>query len=252
MNALLRAEALKLRTLRTPWALLGLLVVISAGLISLVGILSGTRGNPSLSRGNLPDLLSVPAMLTCGIVLVLAILSSAGEFRTGTISGSLLVTPRRERFLAGKVVAAALLGLIFAATALLATYAATVVVVVARDLPVDLVSPAAAETALGMAIAAGLMGAAGAALGTAVRSQTIAVVAALVWWFVLEGVIPSLVSEPELAKYLPIAALGSLAHAGSPTASGAFGPAAGALLLTGYVAALALAGTAMLRRRDVN
>jgi hypothetical protein len=191
-------------------------------------------------------------MLTCGIVLVLSILSSAGEFRTGTISGSLLVTPRREVFLAGKVVGAALLGVVFAATALISTYAATVVVVLARDLPVDLMSLAAVQTALGITVAAGLMGAAGAALGMAVRSQTIAVVAALVWWFVLEGVIPGLVSEPELAKYLPIAALGSLAHAGSPTASGAFGPAIGVLLLTAYVAALALAATAMLRRRDVH
>jgi ABC-type transport system involved in multi-copper enzyme maturation permease subunit len=252
MNALLRAEAVKLRTLRTPWALLGLVVVISGGLISLVGILSGTRGNPSLHRGDLPDLLSVPAMLTCGIVLVLAILSSAGEFRTGTISGSLLITPRRERFLAGKLVAAALLGLIFAATTLVTTYTATVVVVLARDLPVDLASAAGIQAALGIAAAAGLIGTAGAALGMTVRNQTVAVVAALVWWFVLEGVIPSLLREPELARYLPIAALGSLAHAGSPTPIEGFGPATGALLLTGYVAVLALAAIATLRRRDVH
>jgi ABC-2 type transport system permease protein len=217
MNALLRAEAIKLRTLRSTWAMLLLVVTLAAGMISLVGTLSGTRGNPSLGPDNLRDLLAVPAMLTCGIVLVLSILTTAGEYRTGAINGSLLVTPRREWFLAGKFAAAALLGATLAAAAAVTAYAATVVVVVARDLPVDLVTTDAALTTLGMVATTALFGVAGAGLGAFVRSQTVAVVTALVWWFVIESVIPDLLQEPAMAKYLPIAAASTLIHASGPT-----------------------------------
>ena len=58
MNALIRAEAIKLRTLRSTWAMLLLLIVLSAGLISLVGALSGTHGNPALGPDDLRDLLA--------------------------------------------------------------------------------------------------------------------------------------------------------------------------------------------------
>jgi len=252
MNALIRAEAIKLRTLRSTWAMLLLLFAVSAGLISLIGALSGTRGNPALGPDNLRDLLAVPAMLTCGVVLVLSILSTAGEYRTGAINGSLLVTPRRERFIAAKFSAAALLGVAMAVTSAVTAYAATVAFVVARDLPVDLATTDAALTMVGMALAAALFGVAGAALGALVHNQTVAVVAALVWWFVIESVLPDLLQQPGMAKFLPMAAAGTLVHAGGPAAAGAVGPTSGALLLAGYVAAIALAGTAMLRRRDVS
>jgi ABC-2 type transport system permease protein len=251
MNGLIRAEAIKLRTLRSTWAMLLLLVAVSAGLISLVGALSGTHGNPALRSDNLRDLLAVPAMLTCGVVLVLSIVSTAGEYRTGAINGSLLVTPQRERFIAAKFAAAALLGVAMTVSAAVTAYGAAVAFVAARDLPVDLATTDAALTVVGTSLAAALFGVAGAGLGALVRNQTVAVVAALVWWFVIESVLPDLLQQPELAKYLPIAAAGTLVHAGSPTA-GAVGPGMGALLLVGYVAAIALAGTAMLRRRDVN
>ena len=252
MNAILRAEAIKMRSLRSTWASLLLVVAVAAGLISLVGILSGTHRNPSLGPDDLRDLLAAPALLTCGVVLVLSILTTAGEYRTGAINGSLLVTPHRERFIAGKLVTAALLGVALAATAMATAYLATVVVVVARDLPVDLVTTDAAVTCLGILLVAALFGVAGSGVGTLVRNQAVAVTAALAWWFVIENAIPGLLHVPEMARYLPLAAARTLVQAGSPSEPNGLGSASAALLLTGYVAAISLGAAAMLRRRDVN
>jgi hypothetical protein len=74
-------------------------------------------------------------------------------------------------------------------------------VVLVRDLRVDLLSTDAALTTVATRMAVGLFAVAGAALGALVRSQTVAIAGALVWWFVLEGLIPDLIREPGIGNY---------------------------------------------------
>ncbi len=251
MTALLRAELIKYRGLRLTWVMLTVATVLSGGVLAAVAIVAGSHGSTPLGRDDLRGLLAVPGLLVAGIVFVLAVLSSAGEYRHHTITASLLVTPQRARFLAGKYAAAALVGSAFAAVALVASYGATVTVVLTKDLPVDLVNGDAVVTAVGLTIAVGLFGLAGAALGAMVRNEALAITAALAWWFVLEGLIPRVLREPGMAKYLPAAAARALVQAGMPVVDGAVAAATGGLLFAVYVAVIAVPAMLVAERRDV-
>jgi ABC-2 type transport system permease protein len=251
MTALLRAELLKYLGLRLTWVLLAVGTVVAGGLSTAIAMVAGSHGSAPLGHDDLRGLLAVPGLLVAGIVFVLAVLSSAGEYRHHTITGSLLVTPRRSRFLTGKYAAAALIGSAFAAVALVASYCATVTVVRAKGLPVDLFNGDAAVTAVGLTIAAGLFGLAGAGLGALVRSEALAITTALAWWFVIEQLVPRALREPGLAKYLPGAASKALVQAGVPVMDGTVAAATGGLLFAAYVAAIAVPALLVTERRDV-
>ena len=251
MTALLRAELIKHLGLRLTWVLLAVATVVAGGLSTAIGIVAGSHGSAPLGHDDLRGLLAVPGLLVAGIVFILAVLSSAGEYRHHTITGALLVTPRRGRFLAGKYAAAALVGSAFATLALVASYGATVTVVRAKGLPVDLFNGDAAVTAVGLTIAAGLFGLAGAGLGALVRSEALAITTALAWWFVIEGLVPRALREPGLAKYLPGAASKALLQAGVPVADGTVAATTGGLLFAAYVAAIAVPAMLVTERRDV-
>ncbi|MFI7068116.1 hypothetical protein ACIBL3_44500 [Kribbella sp. NPDC050124] len=70
----------------------------------------------------------------------------------------------------------------------------------AKDLSVDLLTGDAAITGLGVTIAAALFASAGAGLGALVRSEALAIIAAVAWWFVIEGLLPRALREPGLAS----------------------------------------------------
>ena len=247
MTALLRAELIKHRGLRLTWVMLTIAITLSAGLTTAIAIVAGSHGSAPLGRDDLRGLVSIPGLLVAGIVFVLGVLSSAGEYRHHTITASLLVTPRRGHFLAGKYAAAAVVGAAFAAVTLIASYVATAIVVLAKDLPVDLLTGDAAVTGLGVTIAAALFAVAGAGLGALVRSE-VALITAVAWWFVIEGLLPRALREPGLAKYLPAAASRALIQAGVPVVDGTVAAATGGLLLAAYVAAIAAPAVLLTKR----
>jgi ABC-2 type transport system permease protein len=251
MTAPFRAELIKHFGLRLTWILLTVAITLSAGLTAAIAIVAGSHGSAPLGREDLRGLLAVPGMLVAGIAFVLGVLSSAGEYRHHTVTASLLVTPRRARFLAGKYAAAAAVGTTFAGITLIASYVATATVVLAKDLPVDLLTGDAAVTALGVAITSGLFGLAGAGLGALVRSEALAIIAAVAWWFVIEGLLPHVLREPGLAKYLPGAASRALVQAGVPVEDATLAAATSGLLVAAYVAAIAVPALLVTEHRDV-
>jgi ABC-2 type transport system permease protein len=115
--------------------MLAIAIILSAGLTTAIAIVAGSHGSAPLGREDLRGVLAVPGLLVAGIVFVLGVLSSAGEYRHHTITASLLVTPRRGHFLAGKYVAAAVVGTAFAGVTLIASYVATAIVVLTRTCP---------------------------------------------------------------------------------------------------------------------
>jgi hypothetical protein len=251
MTALLRAELTKHLGLRLTWVMLTLTTLLAAGLTAAISIVAGSHGSAPLGRDDLRGVLAVPGLLVAGIVFVLGVVSSAGEYRHDTITSSLLVTPRRCRFMAGKYAAVTVIGCVFAAVALAASYGATATVVLAKDLPVDLLTGDAAVTAVGFTAVASLFALAGAGLGALVRNEALAITAALAWWFVIEGLVPRALREPGMAKYLPGAASRALVQAGMPVADGAVAAATGGLLLAAYVAIVAASAVLITERRDV-
>ena len=116
MTNLLLAEALKLRTTRTMWALLGATVAVSA-LAVATAVVVGSDTNLDLeSARGAREIMNVTANGAI-FVLVLGVILSAGEFRMGTATDTFLTTPRRWRVVAAKLVTAGAVGLVFGALA---------------------------------------------------------------------------------------------------------------------------------------
>lgn len=244
MRRALTAEAYKLGTTRSNAG-------IAVGMIGLIAlaVLVHAYGLPVAEladrEGQRNVLVEVGINLGMLFAALLGALTITGEYRTGTIRPTLLVTPHRETVIAAKTATAlpagALMGLLAAATAL----AAGAVGFSLRDIGVELTAGDGAWLILGGATGGALWAVVGLGVGAVIRNQVPAVVALLVWLLFVENVLAEL---PEVHHLLPGAAaraLGGLDREGLPT------PAAGALLLVGYAVVAAGVGLVATRRRDV-
>jgi hypothetical protein len=246
VTALLAAELLKVRTVRSTWGY-ALAVLALAGLVT-----AGTIGSESDERRSEPsfqgDLLldgSAPATV---VALLLGIILVTNEFRHGTITPSLLVTPRRARLLSAKLLAGAAAGAALAAIAIAVIAVTAAIWLGILDVPIEL-GTAAKAAGRGL-VAAAVAGVLGAAVGGAVHAQVAALVGALVWIFVAEPlvwVLLGLLDVGGAADYAPTAVLFTIA--GTEEDALSFPAAVGMTLVwAALAAAIAFYRTA---RRDI-
>jgi ABC-2 type transport system permease protein len=263
MTMLIRAELLKLRTTRLTYGLLA----TAAGLTILFSILEASRAG-STKTGVAPlytasGLQSVIAGGTWALILaaILGVTVSSGEFRHSTATLTYLATPHRSRVLAAKAIAAACAGVVFGLVAYLIAAGVGLIFVAERGYHVPLSDGTLARYGAGHLVAAALMAAVGAAVGSLVRSQLAAVIGVFAWAIVIESLLGDLFNSVQ--PYLPYTAAGTLA--GAALGGGAFGPAHGAAttatalpfaaataLLIGVAAALSLLAARITVPRDVS
>jgi ABC-2 type transport system permease protein len=247
MHTLIRAEVLKLRTVRGPW------LVLAAGPLLVIAGISGLV----ISGGNLhdPDT-QAKALAHVGLASIFAlafgILAVAGEYRHKTITDTYLSTPGRGRVIGAKLV-------VYAAFGVLAALASTVVGlgVAAAWWSGKGASFGWGDTAMWTTIGGGVawnaaFAAMGVGVGALIRSLTGAIAAALVWIALVEGIVGQLIGN--LARWLPFAAGQALgAGGGSGVLPGTLLPRWGAaFVLAAYTAAFAVAAVTTTIRRDVS
>jgi ABC-2 type transport system permease protein len=246
MTRLVRAELAKLRTTRTVYGVAAALAAFAA--LTVAANVTDRQGAPPLTAGSLAPIVGAPATLLSGAALLLGILAMAGEFRHHTITQTFLVTPDRGRVVGAKLLAAALAGTALAAATLAVTTAVAVTWLTAKGVAVSLLDADLGRVLAGTMLAAGLCGLAGVGLGALVRNQVAALVGALLWAAVVEGLLLNLLHAPGLARWLPSAAAAALTSPG-----GEHLPRwGGGLLFAAYGLAFALAGTRFVVRRDVS
>lgn len=245
MTALLRAEVLKLRTTRAIYGYLLLLVVLS-------GIAAAAQAtaahlfeleDPAYQR----DLLS-QADAASLIALLLGILSVTVEWRHGTITRTLLVSPRRWRVLVAKEINGLVVGVVLAAIGL-AVVIAVAAPILSRDGSPFVVDGAFFGRIGEIVLASALWGALGAGVGALVQHQAAALVGTIIWVLVAETLIEALLHWAGLqgvADVLPRHALDALAGHENGL-SPAVGAAVGALYVCGFAALAFL----RLRRQDL-
>ena len=246
MTRLFAAELLKLRTIRVTWGFV-LAVLGLAGLFA-----AGNIGSPPDGGRLAPDYqfklvltACLPAIL---LALLLGILLFTNEFRHGTISRTLLATPRRPVLVGVKLLTGVAAGLGLALLAVATTAVVAVIWLSIIDVPLEL-GDAAGGAWRGL-VAAALIGALGAAVGGFVHSQVGALVGTLVWLFVAEPIVWVLLGLVDLggvADYLPGVTVLSFADTEGENLSYA-GTAGMAVVWTAVAAALAIWRT---RRRDI-
>jgi hypothetical protein len=181
------------------------------------------------------------------LLLLLGIACMAGEFRHGTATTTFLVTPDRHRTLLAKVLATMVVGVAIASAAIVFALAVAVPWLGAEGVTLDGRAGDVAVALLGTLAVTPLAAAIGVGLGALLRNQTTAVVTALVWTVVVESLVAGFV--PELYKFLPGGAFA--ATTGSSSVGETFGLGGGLLLSLAYAAGFAVAGRAMLLRREL-
>jgi len=246
--ALVRAEVLKLRTTRVFFGLCAAAMAFSV-LGVVAGILTaGNSGSPELGSSAAVRNIFGSGGQASLFALILGILAVTGELRHGTITQTFLVTPRRTRMVTAKLIAMLVAGVVLG---LLATAVTLVVAwpwLAAKDVTISLFSSDVGLVLLAVIAVTALFGVIGVGVGALIRNQVAAVVGALVWEFVVESILVSVV--PSVGRWLPSGAARGLTQ--ETLTSGSLLTAWGAaVVLLAYGLAFAAAGAQLLVRRDV-
>lgn len=248
MTRLLRAEALRLHTIRSYWLLAaGALAIIAGGVVPTAAATSFTPGT-SAARATLAI-----AGVAQTVALIAGALAVTSEFRHKTITPAVLITPRRTPLLTAKLITFATAGLGFGLLTTGMATAITLPLLAARHIPAGISGAQTAAIIAGGGIATALSAALGVGAGAIIRNQVGAVITVLALLYVAE---PLLGFIPHAGTVVQTYGLGGLAAAathttGFPATARLLSQGAAVLVLTGYAAAILLAGAALLRDRDI-
>ena len=254
MIRLVRAEWTKLFTTRVWLGLLLGACLMVAGFSALLTGFAGSsqNGQPGLPPVGDPQFEQVAFAVSTNasvLFLILGIIGMTQEYRHRTATPTFLTTPRRGRVVVAKLVAYAL-----------AAVPIGLLIVAVNVLVVELYAGArgAAPSISGdnLRVIAGAWAALviyaviGVGVGALLRSQVGAIVGALVYLFVIEGIVFRAI--PVLApaiKWLPGGALEAMTATLNETEL--LEPWQGGLVLLGYGLLAALVGTVFAVRRDI-
>ena len=244
MTAQLRAELLKHRSTFTNLGLLLAMLALVVLALLLHGLsLPADRLDSASDQVEVFRFGSLLGALFAGLVGALSI---TGEIRHGTIRPTFLITPRRGRVIAAKIVASGLVGSVFGLLAVAVAVGVGSAALAARGIPITLDGGDYALMPAGGITAAALWAAIGLGLGALLRNQVATLLAIFLWLFFVENLLLDFV--PGGGRFAPGAAAAAITGLDRDTL---LAPALGALLLALYAAAIAAAGSIATLRRDV-
>jgi len=269
MRAALVTEYRKLISTRLWWILLLAMVVYMAFLAAVLGWGVSQGGGMSSTTGGSDDVVLEPdavvravytIAVTFGYVfpLVVGALAVAAEFRHQTITPTLLAEPRRTVLLSAKVVAGAVLGLVYGVVGTLAAVGAGAVVLTVLGKPTFLGDASTWRTVALSALALALWAVVGVGFGSVLTNQVAVVVVVLAFTQFVEPVLRFVLGLTSwgsgIAAYLPGAA-GEAVSGGSFYSETGLGTLLewwqGALVLLAYGVGLAVIGRVTTFRRDI-
>lgn len=250
MTALVSAELFKLRTIRAPWGIAATLLALASAIVAFNGALLGQPGQPAATPSVLGDLARSPGMLVAAAALLLGLIQSTTEYRHGTAITSRLGHPRVRVLIANKAIATGLAGAVLALAAEVVLLLGCAAILVSRNEPVQPTGHGVPWAVASCVLIGALSGVAGVGLGELLRSPALAVGLAFGWAFVVEGVLPVLLREPHLDRWLPTNAARSALLLGWSTGEGMLNPWLGVSIVVGLAATLLCAGLLRAVRTD--
>jgi ABC-type transport system involved in multi-copper enzyme maturation permease subunit len=238
-----KAELLKVRSTRTTVGLLLGMVVLVLLFALLTGLLSDASALST--REDQRQLFSLGSL--AGIFAALAgVLLVSSEYRYGTIRPTILFTPDRTRVLVAKLAAGALAGIAFGVVGEGIGWAIGYAILAGRDITFVLTGGDVALLALGGLAGIAMWATIGVGLGAIIRNQVGAVITLLAWGFIVDNLLFGLV--PAVGRFTPTRAQDALVGL---TMKHLLTPAAAALVLVAWTAALAVIALVMTARRDI-
>lgn len=245
LPTVLRSEWIKLSSLRANTVIVAL-TVAAGGLAAWLVATLVTDEVLTVS-----EVFVYPALLTAVLAAVAGILSFTSEAQHGTLATSLAAQPARWVIAVAKATMAAVVGLVLGGIGMTAAAAGAA----AGGLELGSTSAMAATTgwALLYTASAAVLGL---GIGMIVHHSAGAVSGLLVWWFVVENLLRTF-SPAEVVHFLPFDAGYRVLEVGNDfdtpaVIAAALSRSQYALIFGGYALVAAIAGTALLHRRDIN
>jgi len=238
----LKSEWLKLVSVRTTWALLGSMILIeglAAGLTTSLGDVDDLRKR-DIATLIIGTHLAIVFMFTLGALL------STNEYRHGTANSTFVVTTKRERVVAAKLLVGLVVGIAGALLYVAVNAGLGLSIMSSRGVAVD--PDAAVNAYLGVGTGLVLGCVFGVALGACLRNQILTVVTGLVV-ILLAGTF-ALIIGTDVGRYFPGESL--LGLQGSPEGKGiVLSQVDGGFVFAGYVAVLSILGMVLTRTREI-
>ena len=240
MRDLVRAEILKLRTTRGAFLLL--LGAVAINIFTVVA-----PGEDALREFAQPlheqQAVLIVSMLMRILLLALGIRAVTEEFRHGTITPTLLATPRRQRVVVAKAIAVAGAGAIFALVTVTTLLASMNVMANMNDLTVAPLEESW-RTLIGALTVGVIWPVVGLGVGLLVRSAVGATVGGVVWLMGVEQMIGGRLGDA--GDFLPGEA--GLAATIAPSSRALW---IGSLVLLAWALVTSVGGALILKRRDM-
>jgi ABC-2 family transporter len=250
MTNLIRAELLKLHTVRMFWWTIAATIAFVP--VSVMLAITSPGNNDAASLDSTEGFRNVIAGASSGgvLMIVVGIFAIAGEFRFSTITSTFLITPERRSVIGAKLAAVSLVGIGVAIVSAILTLAIALPWLSTRH--VDLGSHVSdiVVVLLGATASTAIGGLVGVGIGSVLTNQTLAVTATLVWIFVLETMLTSFASG--VGKWLPGAAASAMSGVAAPGDATYLPMWTAALLFTAYGLAFAAIGSRLIVRRDIS
>jgi ABC-2 type transport system permease protein len=243
MNALLRAELLKLRTTRTFVTLVGVTLVLSLTVTILLATLQD-----NLSQSDVKELFY--ADFTGLFIALLGVMGMAGEWRHRTITGTILAAPKRLQLLAAKTLSYAVAGMVLSLIVTITIMiVGSIVLSIRGEHTVPLID--LLDVLWRNLLIAALLGAFGVGVGGVVRNQIVAIVGLLVLSFVVETTLWGVGAE-SVARFGPTqGAPNGIINPSGSDGEDLLAPGVAVLVMLGWVGLLFVATAATLRKRDL-
>ena len=248
MTSLVHAELVKIRTTRSWWGYLGVIVLLTG--IAVAGTVGSAEGADRSTTNFQLDLID-----TVGIAVIIAIILGISivttEFRHGTTTPTFLAAPHRERVLAAKTIAGVVVALGFALLGLLVVAAVAVPWLAVVDATSSLGGGEILQRAGEQMLSTVLWLLLGIAIGAVVHNQVAALVGTLIWIFLAETLLVVLfewVGFDGAVAYLPFHALDA---ADGTAGDGLLSYGRGVAVTLAWVALIGGAGVVRTLRRDI-
>ncbi|MEJ3749220.1 ABC transporter permease [Actinomycetes bacterium KLBMP 9797] len=246
-----RMEWIKFWSLRSTIYTLAITVVVTVGFGALFASLVGTGDGDGPPVGDPTSTSLNGVMLAALAMAVLGVLTTTGEYATGTIRATLSAVPQRLPVLWAKVAVFAAASFAFMLAAVFGAFLIGQAILSSRGLDSTALSdPGVFRAVIGAAVYLTGAGLIGLAVGGLLRNTAGAITVVVGALFLVPGLIqllPASISD-NVSPYLPSSAAESFMSV--QTASGDLSPWAGLAVFLGYLVVLVAGAAGLLKRRD--
>ena len=246
MIDLIRAEWIKVRSVRSYLWLVICALVLSYGLAALVTATVPLDGEVRANVIDRIDLALVGSQLSWMLLGVIGVLIVGQEYRFNTIRVTFAASPVRYKVIAAKAVIVTAVGVVLGAISVAGSALIGGAILSSRGVPIDWTLSHANRIIPGSILVGVLYALFGLAITCIVRQPIGGILLITVYPLIIESIIGGLLSK--VSKWLPFRAVSQIAS--NARDGHHFGPSAGIAYFVLFLVALTVGGLVLVRRRD--